>query len=260
MASIVQAEYPTISLRRFDADREKHRQRVREGADAQLLSERRNQQCRLRLSFSAEKTMRPLTRFLFAQENAIPEYDAALCEYIFAANGLLRRAQRPGLEAMIPAAPPTRLLKIVEPCFRLNAPRVPMQLVQMMLNQARCQCIERGEFVEVLFYYCWNDVQGWTLHTPPQAQGVTWVYATDTSANSAYVKALVEVHSHHWMEPRFSPDDDRDEVGFRIYGVLGRIFERPELKTRVSVYGDWWEIPASAVFDLPTEVFERYGK
>jgi hypothetical protein len=98
------------------------------------------------------------------------------------------------------------------------------------------------------------------LYTPPQAQGATWVYATDTSAESAYVKALIEVHSHHWMEARFSSDDNRDEVGFRVYGVLGRIFDRPELKLRVSVYGDWSEIPASDVFDLPAVVQERYGE
>lgn len=207
-----------------------------------------------------EKTVRPMTGFLFAQDESLPAYDAALCEYIYAANGLFRRAKRPGLEAVIPAAPPTRLVTRVEPYVRLNAPRVSIHLVQAMLDQAQQQCIARGEFVEVLFYLCRNEVQGWVLHTPPQEQTVTSVYATDTRTESAYVNALIEVHSHHWMEARFSTDDDRDEVGFRIYGVLGRIFDRPEIKMRVSVYGDWWELPASAVFDLPPGVRERYGE
>lgn len=203
--------------------------------------------------------MKPITRFLFAQGDSLPEFDAGLCEYIYAANGLFRRAQRRGLEAMIPAATPTRLVTTLEPYARLQLPRVPMQLTQEIFDTSRRQCIQSGEFIEVLFYLCWNDEQGWWLHTPPQAQGATWVFATNTSAQSAYVNALIEIHSHHWMDARFSPDDDRDEVGFRIYGVLGRIFERPEIKLRVSVYGDWWEIPASAVFELPAEVLERYG-
>lgn len=203
--------------------------------------------------------MKPITRFLFAEGDSLPPFDASLCEYIFAANGLFRRARRSALEAIVPAAPPTRLLSTLQPYVHLHAPLVPMQLAQTMLDESRRQCVERGEFVEVLFYFCWEAEQGWTMHIPPQAQGPTWVYATDTGAESAYVKALLEVHSHHWMDARFSPDDDRDEIGFRIYGVLGRIFERPEIKMRVSVYGDWWEIPASAVFDLPAEVRERYG-
>lgn len=204
--------------------------------------------------------MKPLTRFLFAQDDSLPPYDAALCEYIYAANGLFRRAERPGLKALVPAVPPTRLLRNIEPSFRMDAPHVPIQIVQTILDESRLQCVEHGEFVEVLFYLCWDELQGWTLYTPQQAQGATWVYATDTSAASAYARALVEVHSHHWMEARFSSDDDKDEVGFRLYGVLGRIFERPEIKMRVSVYGDWWEIPASAVLELPSEVLERYGE
>ena len=43
----------------------------------------------------------------------------------------------------------------------------------------------------------------------------------------------------------FSATDDRDEQGFRIYGVAGRLYTpRPELRLRVGVYGhsaplDW---------------------
>lgn len=203
--------------------------------------------------------MKPITRFLFAERNSFPAFDAGLCEYIYAANGLFRRAQRRGLKALVPAATPTRLLTTLKPYVHLQTPRVPMPLAQEILDESRRQCIARREFVEALFYLCWNDEQGWSLHVPPQAQGATWVYATDTNAESAYVNALIEIHSHHWMDARFSSDDNKDEVGFRIYGVLGRIFAQPEIKLRVSVFGDWWEIPASVVFELPAEVHERYG-
>lgn len=202
-----------------------------------------------------------ITRFLFAENDPLPEYDAALSEYVFGTNGLHRRARRPGLEAVVPAALPERLLQRVEPHVRLHTPRVPADLVRAMLNEARQQCATRGEFVETLFFFCWDDREArWIFHVPPQDQTLWSVRTTDTHADSAYVNALIEVHSHHWEKAFFSRDDNLDEVGFRIYAVLGRIFEHPELKVRVSVYGDWWELPASQIFELPQEVCERYGE
>lgn len=210
---------------------------------------------------------KPITRFLFAESNPLPDYNAALSEYIFGANGLHRRARRPALEAVVPAALPTRLLKPVECFVRMSAPRVPVHLVREMLDIARCQCYGtdpsriNGEFVETLFFFLWNDREArWALHVPPQDQTLWSVRATDTSADSTYVNALIEVHSHHWERAFFSRADNVDEVGFRIYGVLGRIFTSPELKVRVSVYGDWWELFASEIFELPEEVCERYGE
>lgn len=210
---------------------------------------------------------KPITRFLFAETDPLPEYGAAMSEYIFGTNGLHRRARRPGLEAVVPAALPTRLLKPIESYVRMSAPRVPINLVREMLDIARCQCnptnLSRagGEPVETLFFFLWNDRDScWTLHVPPQDQTPWSVRATDTRADSAYANALIEVHSHHWERAFFSRADNVDEVGFRIYGVLGRIFEQPELRVRVSVYGDWWELPASQIFELPEEVCERYGE
>jgi len=210
---------------------------------------------------------KPITRFHFARIDPLPEYDAAMSEYIFGTNGLHRRARRPGLEAIVPASPPARLLKPVESYVCMSAPRVPINLVREMLDLARrqrnrtnpvCAC---SEFVETLFFFLWNDRESrWTLHVPPQDQTLWSVRATDTRADSAYANALIEVHSHHREKAFFSRADNVDEVGFRIYGVLGRIFSHPELKVRVSVYGDWWELPASQIFELPEEVCERYGE
>lgn len=210
---------------------------------------------------------KPLTRFLFAETDPLPAYDAALSEYVFAANGLFRRAERPGLHALVPAAPPARLLKPVEPYVHLNAPRVPVHLVREMLDLARRTCHPTNadsaqiEFFETLFFFLWDENESrWKLDVPPQDRTLWSVRATETGADSTYANALIEVHSHHWERAFYSRADNLDEEGLRIYGVLGRIFERPELKVRVSVYGDWWELPAHEIFELPEEVCERYGE
>ena len=69
---------------------------------------------------------------------------------------------------------------------------------------------------------------------------------------------LIEVHSHHGMDAFWSRLDDADEVGLALYAVLGRIFDAPQLRVRLGVYGEWWPIPATWVFDLPPEIADGY--
>jgi hypothetical protein len=53
------------------------------------------------------------------------------------------------------------------------------------------------------------------------------------------------------MSARFSSLDDQDEVGFRVYAILGCISTRPVMRVRVGMYGYRHDIPANWVFDLP---------
>ena len=69
--------------------------------------------------------------------------------------------------------------------------------------------------------------------------------------------ALIEGHSHHEMRAYFSPTDDHDELihgGFKVYFVIGRIHEKPQILTRVCVHGYSWEVPAATFFALPAGI------
>ena len=60
-------------------------------------------------------------------------------------------------------------------------------------------------------------------------------------------------HDHTQTRAFFSGTDDRDEQGFRIYGVVGRLDTlRPELSLRVGVYGHHAPVRWSQVFDGPS--------
>ena len=62
--------------------------------------------------------------------------------------------------------------------------------------------------------------------------------------------AIAEFHSHSGMDAFFSPTDDRDEQGFRIYGVVGRTgSHKPQLAMRLGIYGYFRDIPWEEVFD-----------
>ena len=59
----------------------------------------------------------------------------------------------------------------------------------------------------------------------------------------------------------FSATDDRDEQGFRIYGVVGRLdTPLPELRLRVGVYGHFAPVDWSQVFGGPQPGFRLMGE
>jgi hypothetical protein len=93
---------------------------------------------------------------------------------------------------------------------------------------------------------------------PPQERGLAFVRPIGPAPS--YETAVVEVHSHHGMAARFSPTDDADETGFRVFGVLGEIYTQPTLRVRVGLYGHYWEIPATWVFQLPHRVTDAHTR
>ena len=98
---------------------------------------------------------------------------------------------------------------------------------------------------ERLFAVRW-DGNGYRLVVPAQA---------GTTTTLAYVPpagVVAEFHSHGSSRAFFSATDDRDEQGFRIYGVVGRLnAPLPELSLRVGVYGHFAPVEWPQVFDGP---------
>ena len=90
------------------------------------------------------------------------------------------------------------------------------------------------------------DGQGYRLVVPTQA---------GTSASLAYrppAGVVDEFHSHGSSRAFFSATDDRDEQGFRIYGVAGCLdTPLPELSLRVGVYGHFAPVEWPQLFDGP---------
>ena len=61
---------------------------------------------------------------------------------------------------------------------------------------------------------------------------------------------VAEFHSHGRMRAFFSATDDRDEQGFRIYGVVGQVDQAaPRIALRVGIYGHFQELRLEDVFE-----------
>lgn len=195
-----------------------------------------------------------LVKYRVAAAPELGPVAAPLYEYVLAANGLFLRAEREGLAATVPvSACEVRGLFPVNPGVRLAYPRVAAARLSAVFKLAR----RAAQFQprESLFYFLWEKERGrWRLHLPPQTRRPDSVEPAADADRSHYEKAVIEIHSHHDMPAFFSETDDRDEQGFRLYGVIGRINYVPEIRLRVGVYGYHYEIPANQVFELPPDV------
>lgn len=201
-----------------------------------------------------------------------PEVDARqLVDYLVGANGTFARSRRPGLAACVPVTfnlSPVRGLAEVESYVRFGLPRVPASLVAQMLTISRGVCgpgpaealfhLRHGEEVIATCARLAAAVAhdgGWLLEFPEQRPKREPGREADSveAVGPAPDGTIIEVHSHHSMRAEFSPEDNEDEGGlkFRVFAVLGTIFERPTIRARVGVCGHFYELPAATFFELP---------
>ncbi len=148
-------------------------------------------------------------------------------DYVLGAGGVYVQSQGAYLTARVLVAQGTvRGLAPVAEKLQLTHGLIPAQLFEMGLHW-----FQDAPDTERLFAVRW-DGDGYRLVVPPQA---------GTATRLAYrppAGVVAEFHSHGSSRAFFSATDDRDEQGFRIYGVVGRLdAPLPELRLRVGVYG-----------------------
>jgi len=171
-------------------------------------------------------------------------------DYILAGNGVFKRARCRHVEVCLPVATMDdgrrsmiAGLPDVEGYVRLRGERLPGWLLAAALEDAR----RRARVVrkEVMYHLVRREDGRARLVRPRQevsGAGVAYEGGGDPAI-------LMDLHSHHDMGAFFSSTDDGDALGFRFYGVMGRIFSgRPELALRVGVWGDCWSVPVLSVF------------
>ena len=194
-----------------------------------------------------------LVQHLIVQDDGkLPSIPNCLYAYIMAGNGVFLYAKRDDLEVLIPVSRATIAgLPLLEPF--VNMPRVPAILMRHIL-QASKQNLPN----EILFWFNFDhDRQVWNVDAPVQVCRPASAFPVDKS-DPLGIKALIDLHSHARMEPFFSPTDNKDEQGFRIFAVIGKVNEKPEIRVRVGVYGNYWNIPASSIFERPAEIWDAY--
>ena len=99
------------------------------------------------------------------------------------------------------------------------------------------------------------DGRSYRLVAPPQAGTGTRVKYVPPAG------VVAEFHSHGGSRAFFSATDDRDEQGFRVYGVVGCLDAiQPELSLRVGVYGHFAPVGWPQVFEGPDPGLRLMGE
>ncbi len=159
-------------------------------------------------------------------------------DYVLSSGGLYVQSESAHLTARVLVAPcKVRGLTPVAEKVQLTHGPIPARLFELGLRW-----FQDDPDTERFFAVRW-DGDAYRPVVPPQA---------GTATRLAYLPpkgVVAEFHSHGSSRAFFSATDDRDEQGFRIYGVAGRLdTDRPELSLRVGVYGHFAPVEWSQVF------------
>jgi PRTRC genetic system protein A len=179
---------------------------------------------------------------------ALPPYDALAYQYILAANGVFLRAETHFWSALMPLAGcQVRGLQPLRPYFQLNVPRLPATLLNDVLADARRTSTgeDNCPLNEALY---WFYHRGRQIRITRPSQQATPNRVQHAGAAPAAV--ILELHSHGSLPAFWSPTDNQDEQGARIYGVIGWLdSDRPEIRLRLGIYGYHFPLSLAMLFD-----------
>ena len=162
-------------------------------------------------------------------------------DYVLGSGGVYVQSQSADLVARVVVAPGEvrGLAPVDEKVALLHGP-IPARLFEKGMRW-----FQDDPDTERLFAVRW-DGRAYRLVVPAQ------VGSASSLAYRPPAGVVAEFHSHGGSRSFFSATDDRDEQGFRIYGVVGRLdAPRPELRLRVGVYGHFAPVDWSQVFGGP---------
>ncbi|MCP4992898.1 MAG: hypothetical protein GY934_03795 [Gammaproteobacteria bacterium] len=128
--------------------------------------------------------------------------------------------------------------------LHFKLPKVPGHLLRDVLTDAR-----KDMSLEFAYHFRYNPGPNQWVVTRPEnyyeqsRTGLGYTYSDPGGV-------ILELHSHNTMPAYFSPRDNQDEQGGRLYGVIGHL-ERtnPELALRLGMFGHWlYNVPGRALF------------
>ena len=162
-------------------------------------------------------------------------------DYVLGSGGVYVQSQGAHLTARVPVAPGTvRGLAPVAEKVALSHGPIPAQLFELGLRW-----FQDDPGTERFFAVRW-DGDAYRLVVPEQEGTASSLKYTPPAG------VVAEFHSHGGSRAFFSATDDRDEQGFRIYGVVGRLdTPLPELSLWVGVYGHFAPADWPQVFSGP---------
>jgi len=185
---------------------------------------------------------------------ALPRVTALLgYDYVMAGNGVFLRCENKHLKATFPVAVTAIAgLPDLSTEFTLKIPEVPNHILVEILTDANSDRT-REHMYQIKHngseYYWDQPRQGGTLARVE--------YSIDEDKLSDDTNVVIDLHTHPG-KAYFSSIDNHDELGFRLYGVLGQTKKAGfnSIVMRLGVYGQYMCIQPTDVFSEGTNLKE----
>ena len=177
--------------------------------------------------------------YLVNQPGGLSGFHGIGYDYVLGSGGLYVQSESAHLTARVLVSPAeVRGLAPVTEKLTLTRGPIPAHVFELGLVWMLA-----APDTERFFAIRW-DGDAYRLVVPPQ-EGTGSSLSYESPAG-----VVAEFHSHASHRAFFSATDDKDEQGFRIYGVVGRLdTPAPELTLRLGIYGHFAPLHWSQVFD-----------
>lgn len=176
-------------------------------------------------------------------------------DYVSASNGVFIEAEGELMAARIPIADcEIRGLAEIFPKIVFRHGKIPQRFFDLALNHFLAN---RNREIYIAVVYDLLKKQ-YALHIPPQAESIDQLYNQGDQGHGCSVgvtylnpqMVVLEMHSHGDLIAAFSSQDNKDEQGLKIYGVVGNFIQsKPIVNLRVGVYGYFMQVSWGEVFD-----------
>lgn len=183
--------------------------------------------------------MNPVGYFIWPHKGPLIGEPGSIYTYHVHGNGVFIASVDRMLEACIPIAPcDIRGLRSVPTSVALVNGKIPMELFHLAVKMFKANPDH-----EVFLAIRWTGDK-YDLVMPTQVASGVHV------DHEKVPDTVLELHSHCNMEAFFSGTDTRDEQGFGLFGVVGKIGqETPEYQLRVGIYGYFYDLNLEEVFE-----------
>lgn len=183
-------------------------------------------------------TVKPVGYILYTTHGRQGE-SGIFYNYVIGVNGVFLEAENAHIRARVWVAPgEIRGLGPLKEEVELRHGKIPRRLYDLAL-------ITFAGAPTQEFYVAVTWEGEYRLHIPLQERSCAQV-RYETIPNT-----VLDIHSHAGMSAGFSGQDDRDEQGLQLYGVVGRMDTLlPEAEFRAGVYGYFAPLEMEDIFNV----------
>lgn len=183
--------------------------------------------------------------YLVKLQSGLTGERGAAYDYVLAGNGVWVEAEGELMAARIQVADgQVRGLPELDQQVKLRHGMIPAYLFDLALN-VMLAAPDRETYAGII----WTD--RYQLYVPEQ------VRKSSTVTYRAADNTVLELHSHGLLNAFFSEQDDSDEQGLKIYGVLGQLHRQPRLMLRAGLYGYFGPVEFNQIFSGACHVEEQ---